>query len=484
MPSFRDLCSRPLRSRSDKHNSTVAPRTEDDAEKTIVDRHGLPDIPRNFVAHLNRNTDTVTQEVLEPFLQYELTLRKAFAQRDGSIDDMANLVHIYDPSTTLPKFRNIDREQCDPEKYLMRLSSDSPGTDRSCAVADSFEAYQRNFDAFTHSTLSGIDWSNVVAAGSSAMLPLLPHRTDVKIPNDPAVEDPLETYYQRTASSSDIDLFLYGLTEEAALAKISQLEAAIRRNQRLSHGCGLTIRTANAVTFVSPRWPFRHVQVILRLYRSISEILTGFDVDCACVAFDGKQVYSNPRGVAALTTRTNLIDLSRRSPSYENRLYKYRSHQFDAYWPALDRSQIDESQCVRTTEHPKVEGLARLLFFENLVKKYKNSYHQRRRLQTIDENGLPTHSGYAMLEIPYGERFTANKVRKFVAFHSKEPYIFGSVDKVLQGKTPESSKKNVAELGSKVVFLTDDPGRQMIGSFNPITEDDWTDMAYGKRSTR
>jgi hypothetical protein len=27
-------------------------------------------------------------------------------------------------------------------------------------------------------------------------------------------------------------------------------------------------------------------------------------------------------------------------------------------------------------------------------------------------------------------------------------------------------------------FLTDNPGRQEIGSFNPITEGDWSEMAY------
>ena len=26
--------------------------------------------------------------------------------------------------------------------------------------------------------------------------------------------------------------------------------------------------------------------------------------------------------------------------------------------------------------------------------------------------------------------------------------------------------------------MKDDPGRQTIGSFNPLTDDDWTDMAY------
>lgn len=67
--------------------------------------------------------------------------------------------------------------------------------------------------------------------------------------------------YRRTAGSSDIDIFIYGLDEEAAIQKIAQLEKAVRKNQRLAHGIGLAVRTEHAITFVSPKWPYRHVQV-------------------------------------------------------------------------------------------------------------------------------------------------------------------------------------------------------------------------------
>lgn len=33
-------------------------------------------------------------------------------------------------------------------------------------------------------------------------------------------------------------------------------------------------------------------------------------------------------------------------------------------------------------------------------------------------------------------------------------------------------------ISGRITFLTDDPGRQEIGSFNPLTDDDWTEMAY------
>jgi hypothetical protein len=64
------------------------------------------------------------------------------------------------------------------------------------------------------------------------------------------------------------------------------------------------------------------------------------------------------------------------------------------------------------------------------------------------------------------------RVRKFVALHSKEPYVFGTVEEVLnRGAT--RAKKNQGKLKGRVKFLQNDPGRQMIGSFYPLTEDDW-----------
>jgi hypothetical protein len=264
------------------------------------------------------------------------------------------------------------------------------------------------------------------------------------------------TCFRVVASSSDIDLFLYGLdSEDSAINRIPQLEAVVRENQRLSSGAGMALRSENAITFISPKYPYRHVQVgvyissiscgllpmliisgekkiILRLYKSISEILTGFDVDCACVAFDGKQVYSNPRGITAIATRTNTVDLSRRSPctcphserfsslpfskktktAYENRLYKYRSHNFEVYWDSLKRSRINAENCSPKSNPQILTGLSRLIFFENILKGRRDPYRRKRLLKTIDDSGEPTlatPSGYATLEIPYGERFTATK---------------------------------------------------------------------------
>ncbi|KAF4119991.1 Ankyrin repeat [Geosmithia morbida] len=461
-----------------------------DVEETASTGLPTPPVPppSDFISYLSKNPDAQVRELIKPYLEYELELRRAFSQGGTGIDGLANLVQVFDGREDQFLPRASGRNGSDKDKFLMRLPRDK----QAKVIMDDFTQYERNFSAFTHSCLAGLDWSNIVAAGSSALSPLLAYAGDYPDSlEEPAVEDPLETYYQYTACSSDIDLFIYGLDEEAAMKKIVEIEATVRENQRLPPGSGITLRTQNALTFIGPRWPYRHVQIVLRLYKSISEVLTGFDVDCACVAFDGRKVYTNPRGVAAIQTQTNLIDLTRRSPSYENRLYKYRMRGFDAYWGRLDRSRIDESSDTYQ-EGWSSKGLSRLLFFERLLYTHQGSYahfnrlrHRFKNTDDVAESGNAKghaesdESGYTAIKLPYGQRYTATTVRKYVSERSREQHVFGTIVDVIEGKA-DLNKKTAEHLQCRLKFIKDDPGRQMIGSFYPLTEDGWTNDAYVK----
>jgi ankyrin repeat protein len=47
-----------------------------------------------------------------------------------------------------------------------------------------------------------------------------------------------------------------------------------------------------------------------------------------------------------------------------------------------------------------------------------------------------------------------------------------------------AEKESKRYVSGKMDFIVDDPGRQEIGSFNPLTEQDWTDMAYVGNTAR
>lgn len=202
------------------------------------------------------------------------------------------------------------------------------------------------------------------------------------------------------------------------------------------------------------QYPYRNVQIVLRLYSSPAEILAGFDVDAPCCVYDGDRVWANPRAIVSMMRQSNTVDMTRRSPSYEVRLAKYSSRGFEVYIPGLKRSEIDPT--VRPvhlyTKHrvviflskiyeraiSRVQGLARLLAIEKLATPELRSQYQQRRSILRGRNGRTTYvrtgrrykgdlkadaafsglefSDYDIvnLHIPYGPGWDAKKIEKLI----------------------------------------------------------------------
>jgi hypothetical protein len=101
--------------------------------------------------------------------------------------------------------------------------------------------------------------------------------------------------------------------------------------------------------YTTAQYPYRCIQIVLRLYSSPAEILAGFDVDVPCFVYDGLRVWGSPRGIVAMMRQANTVDMTRRSPSYEVRLAKYSLRDFEIYVPDLRRDDIDPT--VRSADH-------------------------------------------------------------------------------------------------------------------------------------
>ncbi|TAQ87996.1 hypothetical protein B7494_g3670 [Chlorociboria aeruginascens] len=496
----------------------------------------LPSLPTNsvkdFVPYLTKNPDTSIAVLVSPYKDYESQLRKIYAQQpfhSAVKDGTVNLVPLFAGNENELKIRarSLEGETEDEKsKYIMPLKDEDRKKSGDMAIVGSLKDFQKNFSLFSETSLTDLDWSNVVAAGSAVTTSLLP------VPEKWAgsKRSLREYYHQHLAPASDIDLFIYGLNEEQAIEKIKQIEKNIRDS--VLHEI-TTIRTKNAIT-IAGQYPNRHVQIVLRLYDSISQIITGFDVDCACAAYTGDQVYASPRAIASFVTQCNTIDLSRRSPSYENRLSKYSHRGFEVYWPLLDRSRIDPTIFERS--FGRTQGLARLLILEKLPKAAdRDAYADQRR----SERGRPQRhinwrdsckrpgnfkdqeeddvaewveeeevSSYHSMTVPYGPKYQPRKINRLLyakdlllnaewnqsddrtVYLHRHPCFFGTAEEVIQDccgycpvpKTDEeiavAAEEHKHFVSGKLKFLKDDPGRQEIGSFNPITDDEWTTMSY------
>jgi hypothetical protein len=93
----------------------------------------------------------------------------------------------------------------------MPLSDDLRRNEGSPAMVEDLESFKKNWSIFTENSLSQLsDWSNVVAAGGSVQACLIP----LPKPATASKRATRKYYHGKAFPSSDVDLFLYGLTKQ------------------------------------------------------------------------------------------------------------------------------------------------------------------------------------------------------------------------------------------------------------------------------
>jgi hypothetical protein len=226
----------------------------------------LPSLPAplsQLPTYISKNPNKQVFELLEPYRQYEARLRSMYAQDPSNSllkDPHANVVPVFSHGASNLKTRARDlaaESEAEKSRYIMPLPDDKRRQDGSPATVGSLAAFRKNFSIFSESSLVDLDWDNVVVAGSSVVNCLLPLPEEYNVTKGKL----REYFHQKFCPASDVDLFLYGLTEDQAIDKIKQIEARIR-------GALLdevtVVRTIYALTIAS-QYPVRHVQVSIPL---------------------------------------------------------------------------------------------------------------------------------------------------------------------------------------------------------------------------
>ncbi|KAH6890099.1 ankyrin repeat protein [Coprinopsis sp. MPI-PUGE-AT-0042] len=474
-------------------------------------------------------------DVLKPSIEDETELRRLWATDRTNTrlsDPYVGLVDVFAAPEDIRKARTrvVANDEDLTAKYVMPLDAEKRKAEGEPTMVADLDEFKKNWAIFTEGSLSQLlDWNNVIAAGGSVLGCLAPLDEKHKV-SKRAIR---KHYHSAAYPTSDVDLFLWGLTPEEAERKIVKIYEAVRDSIPWDVTC---IRTKHTVSIHS-QYPYRAVQIVLRLYQSPAEVLAGFDVDAPCFAYDGTKVWGNPRAIVASMRQCNTIDITRRSPSYEVRLAKYAARGFEVFVPDLNREKIDPTIYERSIF--KMEGLARLLVFEKLRDgDARYSFLESRRQLRGRPNPLARYQrqkqGYkgdlkeqnaigglemndydvASLHIPYGPGWDARRIQKLVyqtdlgmnsTFNPKNkdrrlhrhPAFFGTMEECIEDcceYCPEPIDDDERKLQTdeaemyitgRIKFLEDDPGRQsMTGSFKPIDVGEWSEQVYVKESDK
>ncbi|KIL59500.1 hypothetical protein M378DRAFT_200085 [Amanita muscaria Koide BX008] len=468
--------------------------------------------------------------VLQPSIDDETELRRLFATDRNNVrlsDPYVGLVDTFDapPDIRTTRARLVKDEENLNAKHILPLTEKQRRKDGEPCMVANLEEFKRNWNIFTEGSLSQlVDWSNVIAAGGSVQACLAPLADEDKV----SKRATRKYYHSAAYPSSDVDLFLWGLTPEQAEKKIVTIYEAVRDSVPWDVTC---VRTKNTISIHS-QYPYRSIQIVLRLYHSPAEVLAGFDIDAPCCAYDGMHVWANPRAIVATMRQCNTTDVTRRSPSYEVRLAKYAKRGFEVYVPSLVRMEIDPTIFERSIA--KIEGLARLLVLEKLgdsdrrhafldsrrahrgrpqasywrYRKATRKYKGDLKLDQMDQLEMNDYD-VGSLHIPYGPGWDARRIDKLIyqtdlgmnsTFNPKNkgrrlhrhPAFFGTVQECMEDcceNCPEPIDNAERELQiregdenyirGRIVFMQENPGRQiMTGSFKPIDIGEWGAQVY------
>lgn len=238
----------------------------------------IPCPPGQLASYIADHPETHITEILAPFRQYEAHLRGVFAQdRQNPLlaDPHINLLPLFtsDTSRITTRARNLEVEtEEEKSRYVMELPDEKRRANGAPATVANIEEFRHNFNLFSESSLTEMDWSNVVAAGSSVVNCLLPVPDEFNV-NKRKLR---EYYHEKFCPASDVDLFLYGLTHEQAIEKMKQIEQAVRDS--VLHEVTV-VRTKYAVTIAS-QYPVRHIQVCIS-FRFLRHKSSCFETDCS-----------------------------------------------------------------------------------------------------------------------------------------------------------------------------------------------------------
>jgi hypothetical protein len=354
------------------------PRDAHDKEALVVeaDYYGLKDLVRAIRTPQVDTSEHLPQEVLS-MRQEEDELRNAFINGStGGFGPHRGLVSLFSDVHPLPLC--FEPTENTGDSLLMDNLRENPPPGIP-VTAKSLNEFKSNFNEeqpnLLHRLNPILQEEPVIIAGGAVLRALTSTRATRILLDAPFMigEDALigtlkSTPGVRTADwwgeKSDIDLFLHADTAQEATRIARRIFFALAvDNERW-----VIVRSRGVITMHN--WVGTgvlkvglKVQIVLRLYDSPAEVLLGFDCDCCCCAYDGRDVWVTPRCLRALRTGLNILNPLHswpNKPSYELRLAKYAFRGFPVFVPGLDKKRINYDY-IRATSLRKLRGLARLL---------------------------------------------------------------------------------------------------------------------------
>jgi len=195
---------------------------------------------------------------------------------------------------------------------------------------------------------------------------------------------------------SDIDFFIYGLSQEHGNILVKFVHKQLTTN--------FIMKTYDSKIYINDNVTFFDIyvgsqkikfQFINRLYESKDQIVHGFDVDSSCLLVDlliddlNKSIFMTERCAYSYVNNINTVNFDRMSPSYIYRLIKYANRGINIYLPLEDIYFDNKIYDFSETVH-NAQLLMKYEFSNTLINNNISDYYEGNNYTEFNENDTIT----------------------------------------------------------------------------------------------
>jgi NAD(P)-dependent dehydrogenase (short-subunit alcohol dehydrogenase family) len=241
--------------------------------------------------------------------------------------------------------------------------------------------------------------------------------------------------YHKTSDAApfnlgDIDVFFSGPTKEAAAEEMARVYEALQTaicRQTANHSSDdvlhVGVRTPNSVT-LCPMFPYRHVQLVLRVAEHFSEHLAFADLDCTAVCYDGHNVWAAPRAKRAFETGYNLVSNHTINTKKDcaARIAKYCQRGWGSVIYELCRHEPRCDVCIDSKTRRKLDEARKLVMKPprfSTGRRYEGLQEDIDTDIAVDLSGV----GYDHLHLPRGPQVTPAAISRLLGFQNQEERV-------------------------------------------------------------
>jgi len=264
---------------------------------------------------------------------------------------------------------------------------------------------------------------------------------------------------------SDVDIFVLESDADPVIQKLK--------------GSGLTLSVSdNCINFYNGDPHNRSTQsfqIVLRKYKSLGQIVYGFDVDCCTVLWYKNNLYTSKRAQYAIDHEINWINPELFSPSFYARITKYRYRNYNDVifrigLPGISADMIDTTNFKRKlleTLNLDKQKYDRLLPDSMCCNLPHRNIDQHKEL-VIEHCTIKDVFDSMTWNGPFFDREVVDKLNQVdrLLLGYKHNRYFASITDLTIDYEKEYMKVSASEL-SDIKWFENDPSTQITGSFHP-----------------